>query len=300
MFFNSKDDHHNTGYTFSVILMQMSSLVKWYHHILEALFVIKPESKNKTIPALNDLPQDFAVWFENNKSKFKGNEEQYWEIITIFKNLNIVFSDLKMKAEQKKKIKHEDYALFEAAFEKYFDVIFTILQDYMGLSQGQFGLKNKKQMLDDLRREIERLNRKGAGFCLAAFRVDGEQDLAVQEKVVEIFKQSLRLFDDIYDVEDGYYVISLKQIDMRDAESVLERLRQKIEGHYHVMKVQNKTFSTISVGMTEVLPKETPEQLLDYVIKAVQDAQKKGGNQVEQYEEVSKLVAFARQTQEEK
>jgi hypothetical protein len=36
------------------------------------------------------------------------------------------------------------------------------------------------------------------------------------------------------------------------------------------------------------------------VIKAVQDAQKKGGNQVEQYEEVSKLVAFARQTQEEK
>jgi hypothetical protein len=76
------------------------------------------------------------------------------------------------------------------------------------------GLRNEMAMQSDIKIELDRLGRRGEGFCLALARVNNYRKIQSQiddeafkvllNDIAAVLKRSLRSFDDIYRLENRY------------------------------------------------------------------------------------------------
>lgn len=94
------------------------------------------------------------------------------------------------------------------------------------------GLRLIKMLSDDMKRELERLERQGTQFCLAMTRIDEFEERGANPDFVALvtshIKQTMRPFDDAYYAGDGYFVLSLKQTDLIGAEAGINRLSMNV------------------------------------------------------------------------
>lgn len=293
----------DTEFSPDMLLDEYAAVVRWYDGLVGALFVPQQPESN-----LREPPSRFAVWYERNSIELGSTKSQSADVLAVFTQLRGVSQQLIDKRKRNMLLDGGDFRAISDLFDKYSDILCSFIKLRGSGRDTRFGLRNRAQMYDDLRREIERMNRRGSHFSVASFSLDKRDDLLdqldgetaslekVEASIVDQIAKSVRVFDDVYDFGDeDMFVIVLKQIEFRDAETVLERLRQKIEDIDYKDVVPGKRVApTITIGLTDALPQETADHLVAHVIKALNDGRSAGGNRVHQYEEVSKLMQFAR------
>jgi diguanylate cyclase (GGDEF)-like protein len=206
----------------------------------------------------------------------------------------------------------ELYDAFEYQFEAFITQIRRLHQDIAdaGMAVDAItGLRTASGMRADLQREQDRFDRKGASFSIANIEVDKlpelqqQYDRHAQESVFaavgKVIARTVRSFDDAYFLGKGEYLVILKHVEFRDACTVMDRLRAEIEGAPVALPQGLKVKLTASFGISEAVPRESPDVVLHHAKAALQQAKASGGNRVREYRETSVLEQYARDVNKE-
>ncbi len=167
------------------------------------------------------------------------------------------------------------------------------------------GLRNAAEMRNDVKREQDRYDRKGASFSVAAISVDdvvsihqkydlGEQN-AIFTHIGKMIAQAVRSFDDAYYTGNGSYLLVLKHIDFLDACSVMDRLRGEVEKKAVPLPNGDEISVTASFGVAQAQEKEDYNIPIDAALDALKKAIAKGGNCVEEHHEISSLARYVKE-----
>ena len=197
---------------------------------------------------------------------------------------------------------------FERSFEAYIRALQRLEQDVLAVNPSfdpVTGLRGAGGMLAELKRELDRRDRKGEPFCLCGVEIDRLHDIQArfdrrgQEKiyagVARFLASTLRSFDDAYYLGKGEYLLCLKHVDLTDAISVMERMRNQIElSDIQMGEEFDAQRVTVSIGVAEPMPSDKIEDVVAHARKAVENAKANNGNRVEEYHEVSPLAQYAR------
>lgn len=215
--------------------------------------------------------------------------------IEICANLKMKHKSLELAADKIIKggasDKSEDFESLRAKFKDYIDLIVKISEQTLSDSQNAARPLEYDDIRSRLQREMKRLERNNTSFCLANLAIDQPEHLKntkIQERLKREVDDILRSFDDSYSLGKTEMVLCLKDIDLLDAASVLERLCKKIaaiefEGH----------FITLSCAVVEPAPGDNIDHILEGVKKERIKAQKEGGNTVYEHLEKSPLARLA-------
>lgn len=164
------------------------------------------------------------------------------------------------------------------------------------------GLRTVAGMRNDIQREQDRFDRKGAPFSIAAMEIDNVDALlqhydrrtmeGVYGHVAQVVTGLIRSFDDAYFLGRGEYLLVLKHLEFAQAGTVMERLRGQVEGTPYLLPDGSQINLTASFGLTEALPRDTPDLGIEHAQSALLDA-KDRGNCVMEYKEMSALSRYA-------
>lgn len=166
------------------------------------------------------------------------------------------------------------------------------------------GLRNRKAMIGDLERELERRSRRGKPFALALARIDNfaaikqmvseEDQRVVLQSLGRLIRLCIRSFDDAYRSGDAEFVMSLKHTGTAGATAAVNRLRGFItEEKLGIMDADGALRPvTMSYCVAEPLPGDTLPQLMDNMREDLDRYQDAGGNTALEYYEQSPLARF--------
>lgn len=165
------------------------------------------------------------------------------------------------------------------------------------------GLRSISSLPDDLTKESERLARQGRQFSLALLRITGAQTIAdnlgqnvLDRLILEtagLIKKSLRVYDDGYHVDQGEFVLCLKQCDIAGGIKGLERLKRELEQAGTSYKADDG--SLIPLTLISCIAEPTPGEDLTQVIQNLRsdlDGTFENKNSVFEYMEMSALERF--------
>ena len=135
------------------------------------------------------------------------------------------------------------------------------------------GLRTRHVMAKDLEREMERRARRGRPFCLALAKIDHYDEIKnlpqelhdkAMQDVSEIIRLTIRSFDDAYRLQDGEFIMCLKQTEMSGGAASLNRLRKLIEERSpsYMIGGQEKRIS-LSACVSEPQPGDNIETLIE-------------------------------------
>ena len=168
------------------------------------------------------------------------------------------------------------------------------------------GLRSVSGMKDELKREMDRRDRKNVPFCVCNLSMDetavqpAQYDRRSMEKyfaaMAAAMSDMMRSFDDAYHLGQGEFIICLKHVDLLDACTVMERLLKRIEDISITSENGQQIQGTASCGVVEPMPDDEIDYILQNAKQTRKEAQEDGGNLVFQYTEKSRLSQIARQT----
>lgn len=187
----------------------------------------------------------------------------------------------------------DDYKNISKIVASYLEMLADAIDmdENMGLVDRALKVVTEDKMIGQLKREMSRLERNNTVFCLANLAIDQPEyknDILVQERLNEKVLDILRNFDDAFNLGETETVLCLKDIDILDASSVLERLCKEIaETDFEGRKI------TLSCGVTEPVEGDKVQSLLRGIRGVRDDAQRAGGNAVYEHEEKSALARLA-------
>lgn len=167
------------------------------------------------------------------------------------------------------------------------------------------GLRNAKYFKGDVLREMDRLERQGRSFCVALARIDrydalqkslnAEEVEAYLKLVAELIKLSVRSFDDAYYMQNGEFVLSLKQTGVSGGFSALDRLRKQLEQKSIIMSLGGQeTLLTMSCCVSEPISGDDIDQLLKN-LRGNLDDNKRETDAILEYYEMSPLQRFIKE-----
>jgi diguanylate cyclase (GGDEF)-like protein len=154
------------------------------------------------------------------------------------------------------------------------------------------GLRSQQAMKKDLETELERLSRRGKPFCLIISRIDHfarfsrileeEQVRQILIIVSGLIKKCLRTFDDAYRLDNGEFVMSLKQTEMTGGSAAVERLRKMIDAENIVIQDGGEAIPLrMSFCVAEPLPGDTFTELLQNMSADLHSYMEKGDTALE-------------------
>lgn len=131
------------------------------------------------------------------------------------------------------------------------------------------GLRLRNMVYYDLAREQERLARNGRSFSLVMAHIDNFSEIhktldkkayeALVRGVGKIIQKMLRSFDDAYYMDNGEFLLNLKQTDKKGGRALVERMREQLETSG--LQVDGRSVS-LSYCVSEPLPEDQAEQIL--------------------------------------
>ena len=138
------------------------------------------------------------------------------------------------------------------------------------------GLRSRKMMMPDLDREMERRARRGQPFCLALVRIDHFDAMQksldkaaldhVLQRVSAMIKKTIRSFDDAYRLDNGEFMMSLKQADSAGGAAGINRLRRFMEEEDLRVPMKGRNVSvTLSCCVGEPQPGDDLDALMDHM-----------------------------------
>ena len=161
------------------------------------------------------------------------------------------------------------------------------------------GLRNKKRMVTEILKEMERRNRRGSPFSVVLARIDNykliqtmttEGRKPIMARLGSLILKCVRSFDDAYSCGDGEFALSLKQATTPGGTAAINRLRDIIDNAAIMLPDGNggQQRLTMSYCVSEPLPNETIDTLFANMRLDLNRYKGKGGTSLE-YAERSAL-----------
>lgn len=288
--------------TGAMVLADMEAHVDWYGQVVRRSFF--PEAESKTV--LTAVPPMALIdWCEKEVAEKRLESRLVERFLSIHREVAVMAEAL-LKTKPPTVQRFDD---FERSFEAYVRALQRLEQDLLAVTTSidpVTGLRSAGGMWVELRREMDRRDRKGDPFCLCAVSIDRLHDLQtrfdrrgmerINARVAGLLAAALRSFDDAYYLGGGEFLLCLKHVDPMDAFRAMERIRAQTEDtDIQVSGDRDAIRVTVSIGVCEPVPGDKIETVVSNARKAMDIARSNGGNRVHEYEEVSPLVQYARE-----
>ncbi|MAZ76175.1 MAG: hypothetical protein CMH31_02615 [Micavibrio sp.] len=247
--------------TFSAVATILDDYIQWYMQVSTAVAYPNDASVEDDLSS----PNSFLDWV--NASMEKGSL-----LADVLDNLVGLYTDLLASSEiliqtvsDHKKPDYQDYLDFKNLFDAFTGRLRRLERDSAAEGAGmdeKTGLRSQKVMEDDLKKEIERVARQGSPFSLVLTRIDNYLSFEDKDSVIELtvdnIKKCMRTFDDAYYMDDGVFLLSLKQADMIGAQAATTRLQNFIK-----TDEKNRDEVTLSYCMSEPVSGDEIDELVN-------------------------------------
>jgi GGDEF domain-containing protein len=204
----------------------LEDYTSWFGLI--ACAVAYPEENKDLITT----PTSFEVWVENTEKSDDINPNVLRDITDAYEQMVMEGRAILRRVILLEKPDAKEFHTFKDSFNSYLRRIRRLEMDSAMEGSGideETGLRIAKAVKNDMKRELERLERHGTGFCQVMLRIDrfaGQIDQKLALKVsVQNIKKTMRPFDDAYYLGQGHFLISMKQTEIVGAEAGVNRLR---------------------------------------------------------------------------
>lgn len=203
--------------------------IEWFGHLCVA--VAYANDRNTTHGAI--VPESFELWYKKTSAAKIFPEES-------MANLAAMHDDMARQCEMAiQKVKtgvKPELKAFEDVKQLFDGFIIRLLRlereegfDESGLNE-ETNMRSEEFMLADMKKEMERVARQGKPFTLIYTKIDNFQGIEDTSSALKLVskhvKRCLRTFDDAYYLENGAFVLSLKQSDTFGAQAATMRLQQ--------------------------------------------------------------------------
>ena len=193
-------------------------------------------------------------------------------------------------------------------FEEFISLVRRLQKEYyLGISgiDPQTGLRSRDMFFKDIERELERLERHGKPFCLALVHIDHFKDMSAKSTpdemgtiynlIAAMIKKSTRSFDDAYAMEEGIFVLSLKQTGMTGGVRALQRLNALLAAEQKSFQIPlGHADITLSSCIAEPLPEDNIKNLLTNMKKHLGNYPGQREGALIQYMDISPLERMAK------
>ncbi len=226
--------------------------VAWHTQLIRSLFYA---GQDEHLP-LEELPSSFKVWLADVSALEEGPD------LEMVESLKTLYDDMIKAARALLAVSSvggqgalPDIGLFDSFsnnYEGFIAAIRRLEEDAVRRDSGfdsLTGLRTAGVLHDDLGREMERLSRQGRPFCLAFARLDhasqilahlGQNDYdEILKTIAGLIKKCMRSFDDAYCLDDGDFIMSLKQTDTKGGAAAVERLRKFLLEEAMTVELEN-------------------------------------------------------------
>jgi diguanylate cyclase (GGDEF)-like protein len=275
---------------------------EWFGRVIRQVFYPDPNANQDLLAA----PDGFEHWAREAESEDAVEAPALLRMRRLYNDMRSSASDLvnhsMISPEKPVKKKFDSFVILCDEFVAHI----RRMEREMALSDSGIdlltGLRTRKVMNKDIERELERRSRRGRPFCLALARIDhyaamkdslSQQDHdAVMISAAEIIKQCIRSFDDAYRLNDGEFLMCLKQTEMSGGSAGLNRLKKLLEEHapYYSMQGQD-----VRLSMSSCVAEPQPGDLIEDLITNMRaDLDRYGGDAETalEYFELSPLQRF--------
>lgn len=246
---------------------------EWFTHVVRRVFFPVETSQGQ----FSAKPESFIDWMIVAEENRILVPETLSGLSTLHHDLSTLAEGLINQTIKFQKAPHYDeFDKLATFFEEFVRNIRRISKDYMVDDVGidaTTGLRNSDMFYKDIRREMDRLARQGKSFAVALVKIDDFETLKVGltpsqledclKDVAEIIKKGIRSFDDAYRLDEGQFLVSLKQTGVSGAMKALQRMRVIMDEKKSVFTIKNtKIPLSVSACIAEPLPEDDMRQLL--------------------------------------
>ncbi|GJL84629.1 MAG: hypothetical protein DHS20C02_04040 [Micavibrio sp.] len=256
-------------------------------------------------------PQYFSTWLEEMQGREILEVESLKGLQEMHDNLCDAGNALVDAASSGQKPDQDLFKSLTSLFEEFLNQLVKLERECLLENTGidpLTGLRSRRALVRDLKKELDRFARNGRQFTVAIARIDEYpkiMDAFGEEKskeymmlVADLIKKSMRAFDDAYVFEDDKFVLCLKQSEVQGGLAALERLRHELEEEDVIINLgDSKMPLTMSCCVAEPQPDEKVDELL-LNLKNDLEGTDHEGDKVLQYYEISPLERYV-QTSEE-
>lgn len=165
---------------------------------------------------------------------------------------------------------------FQEKFEIFYATLRELERDCVREDHGLdylTGLKSRAVLFDDIRKELEKISRKGQPFSMALVQIDryseiievmsDESTLVNTREIAGLVQDCVRSFDEAYRTGPGEFTLLLKQTDITGGLAALERLNNSLEKLALQVEIPNGNIAiTMSGCIAEPVSHDTPEDLM--------------------------------------
>lgn len=182
----------------------------------------------------------------------------------------------------------------------------SVLEDH-GIDH-MTGLYSKSAMMNAFKEEMDRLARRGHNIVVALVQIDCFEEISnisvnarkkSMQKVAQAVKDTLRIYDDAYRAGEGEFILCLKQADIHEGTSAMDRLHEAIKNSDTVFKTVDEREITLTITSCLVapLPGDEFERLLKDLRHDLSKSIHEKGSVVTHHE-TSPLMKYVKESQE--
>lgn len=283
-------------------MQEIAGLTEWHAAFLRQCIFIE----DQRFPTAPEPPSVIQAWCREEILEERVDKKSLERLVQAYDEIKSIAQKMLSHARSSTPLTKDLYDLLTRNVDAYVLQLSRLQKDSSGTGTSidpVTGLRDATAMLQqDLKKEQDRLDRKGTPFCIVQISLDNGGFIeekynrrtynAVRAHLAKVSTKNLRSFDDAYDLGKAEYMLVLKHIDFKDAVMVAERIQAEIEKNAVYLPDGTKLDVTVSLGVVEAAEQEKVERTLDYAREAVAEAQRSGGNKIIEHRETSKLARF--------
>ncbi len=243
----------------------------------------------------------FGQWYYSQNASELTQNSEFIEFGKLHENFHICMRKLIVQAEGGKSISPDDYEYFLQAYNRFADKLAGIINQ-INFAQFQFdhltNLLNRRAFNKILEYEHNRLQRHRRPCCVAMADIDhfkrindvhGHKSGDMVLKKIAICSQELMRSNDTVGRYGGEELIfCLPDTTLDTAESVMNRLRKKVENLRIELNTKEAVTVTLSFGIAELHEKNSVSDSIENADKALYEAKSSGRNQIVIWDERQK------------
>lgn len=248
--------------------------IDWYAQVLRRVYYPEEYSQNDFMQP----PQTLKGWLSEIR------EDDVIETVTL-DHIEKAYTDMvemateqiRMAGAQEQKLAVAAFDHFSTIHESFISMLRRLERDLAQADSGLdvlTGLRSKKALWHDMEREMERLSRRGKPFVLALVQLEDydliketqseERYKFIMAEVVRLIKKCIRSFDDAYRMDDGEFIMCLKQSEQAGGSAAIARLLRFLDETELRYDVDGQTHEVeLSCCVAEPMPGDEIEELIN-------------------------------------
>lgn len=263
----------------------LDEYLQWFLQIVPSIFY----ADNATPPPA--MPELFPAWVKEQGLSKSIAPAALTRVSGIYNDLSVEAAKLLARKQRPEQAEYQNLAtLFDEFIKSVRRIEQDCLMDGYGLDK-LTGLRSEKTVIKDINEEVNRLKRGGRNFCVALVKIDnfdmdkvapGNEEEKKLETTAQMIKKSVRSFDDAYRLENGMFVLNLKQTELFGGFKALERLKELLEEKK--FKENKKAPVTLSCCVAQPIKFDEASILIDDLKKFLDNRKNEEGVLLKFYE----------------